>query len=40
MNQNELFKDNLRDTHWIGEVVENVDPNKLGRCRIKVLKIF
>ena len=40
MNQNELFKDNLRDTHWIGEVVENVDPNKLGRCRIKVFGKF
>mgnify|MGYP001095221995 CR=1 FL=1 len=40
MDQKELFKDNLRDTHWIGEVVDNVDPNKLGRCRIKVFGKF
>jgi len=40
MNTAELFKDNLRDTHWIGEVVDNIDPNKLGRCRIKVFGKF
>lgn len=36
----DLFRDNLRDTHWIGEVVDNTDPNKQGRCRIKVFGKF
>lgn len=40
MNQEELFKDNLRDSHWIGEVVDNQDPQSLGRCRIKVFGKF
>jgi len=40
MNQKELFKDNLRDTHWLGEVVDIMDPNAVGRCRIKVFGKF
>lgn len=40
MNNNELYQDNLRDTHWLGEVVDNVDPDKLGRCRVKVFGKF
>lgn len=40
MNQQELFKDNLRDTHWLGEVVDVNDPELLGRCRIKVFGKF
>lgn len=40
MNQKELFKDNLRDTHWLGEVVDTTDPKTLGRCRIKVFGKF
>ena len=40
MNQKELFRDNLRDSHWIGEVVDNQDPQSLGRCRIKVYGKF
>lgn len=40
MNNNELFKDNLRDTHWLGEVVVNEDPLLKGRCRIKVFGKF
>lgn len=36
----ELIKDNLRETHWLGEVVDNADPNGLGRCRIKVFGKF
>lgn len=40
MNQKELFKDNLRDTHWLGEVVDITDPNAVGRCRIRVFGKF
>lgn len=36
----ELIKDNLRETHWLGEVVDNEDPNALGRCRVKVYGKF
>lgn len=35
--EKELEKDNLRDTHWLGEVVDNEDPLNLGRCKVKVL---
>ena len=40
MNQKELFRDNLRDTHWLGEVVDTADPNGSGRCRIRVYGKF
>lgn len=40
MNKQELFQDNLRDTHWLGEVIDNVDPNGSGRCRIRVYGKF
>ena len=40
MNKQELFQDNLRDTHWLGEVIDNVDPNGGGRCRIRVYGKF
>ena len=40
MNQKELFKDNLRDAHWLGEVVDTADPNNSGRCRIRVYGKF
>jgi hypothetical protein len=30
----------LRDRIWLGEVVENNDPEKLGRCKIKVFSLF
>ena len=36
----ELDKDNIRETHWIGEVVDNNDPKFLGRCRVKVFGKF
>ena len=36
----ELFKDNLRDQHWLGEVVVNEDPLLNGRCRVKVYGKF
>lgn len=35
--EKELNTDNLRDTHWLGEVIDNVDPLKMGRCKVKVL---
>jgi len=40
MNQRELFKDNLRDSHWLGEIVSNEDPQSMGRCRIRVFGKF
>lgn len=40
MNKDELFIDNLRDGHWLGEVVVNADPLNDGRCRIKVFGKF
>ena len=36
----ELEKDNIRETHWLGEVVDNADPSLLGRCRVKVYGKF
>ena len=40
MNNNELYRDNLRDAHWLGEVVVNEDPLLKGRCRVKVFGKF
>jgi hypothetical protein len=40
MNKDELFKDNIRDGHWLGEVVVNEDPLNQGRCRVKVIGKF
>lgn len=37
---NELYRDNTRDSHWLGEVVNNEDPLYSGRCRIKVFGKF
>tara|TARA_B000000441_G_C21740203_1_gene353112 strand:- start:62 stop:790 length:729 start_codon:yes stop_codon:yes gene_type:complete len=36
----DLYVDNLRDTHWLGEVMDNEDPLLEGRCRIKVFGKF
>jgi len=36
----ELEKDNIRETHWLGEVVDNIDPANLSRCRVKVYGKF
>jgi len=38
--ENELGSDNIRDTHWLGEVVDNNDPKNNGRCRVKVYGKF
>jgi len=40
MNDKELVEDNLRETHWLGEVVVNEDPLLNGRCRVKVYGKF
>lgn len=40
MTREDLFKDNLRDSHWLGEVVDVADPNATGRCRVKVFGKF
>lgn len=36
----ELLRDNLRETHWLGEVIDNEDPNNFGRCKVKVIGKF
>lgn len=36
----ELGSDDLRTTHWLGEVVDNEDPEILGRCKIKIYGKF
>ena len=36
----ELVNDNLRETHWLGEVVVNEDPLLQGRVRVKVFGKF
>lgn len=33
-------RDYIKGTHWIGEIVDNVDPSNLGRCRVKVFGKF
>ena len=40
MNVADLIQDNLRDTHWLGEVLDNDDPNFNGRIKIKVFGKF
>ena len=39
-NSEELFRDNLRDAHWLGEVVDIEDPLLQGRARVKVYGKF
>jgi hypothetical protein len=38
--EQELFEDNLKDTRWLGKVVDIADPNKEGRVRVKVFGKF
>ena len=40
MKQSELINDNIRDAHWLGEVVDNQDPLSNGRCKVKVFGKF
>tara|TARA_R110002096_G_scaffold332922_6_gene526939 strand:+ start:181 stop:879 length:699 start_codon:yes stop_codon:yes gene_type:complete len=39
-DKKELQSDNVRETHWLGEVVKNDDHLKLGRCKVKVYGKF
>ena len=36
----DIYNDNIRDTHWLGEVMDNEDPLLNGRCKIKVFGKF
>ena len=36
----EIGSDNIRDTHWLGKVVDNKDPLKNGRCKVLVFGKF
>ena len=36
----DIYNDNIRDTHWLGEVMDNEDPLLQGRCKIKVFGKF
>ncbi len=38
--EQELYEDNLKDTVWLGKVVDIADPNKDGRVRVKVFGKF
>lgn len=40
MDNKDIYKDNIRDTHWLGEVIDNQDPSNNGRCRVKVFGKF
>jgi hypothetical protein len=40
MNKKELVTDNIRDTHWLGTVVDNKDPDNFGKCKVKVFGKF
>lgn len=40
LEQKELFIDDLKDTDWLGEVVNNEDPNFDGRVKIRVFGKF
>ena len=40
MKAEELYKDNLRDTHWLGKVVDTADHLIEGRCRVMVYGKF
>jgi len=40
MKSKELINDNIRDMHWLGEVVDNQDPLMNGRCRVRVFGKF
>jgi hypothetical protein len=40
IDQNRMLSTNLLDKDWIGEVVDNIDPESAFRCKIKVFGLF
>lgn len=38
--ENNYYNENIRDSHWIGKVVDNEDPMSDGRCKVKVFGKF
>jgi len=40
MNERELIEDNLKNSDWIGEVINNEDPNEDGRVKVMVFGKF
>ena len=39
-DKNDFFKDNVRDAHYTGQVVDIEDPLKIGRVRVSVFGFF
>ena len=37
---NNIFEQNLYNSEWMGEIVDNKDPEFRGRCKIKIFGIF
>lgn len=40
LNDKDFFSDDLRSTHWLGEVTVNEDPENRGRLKVKVFGKF
>ena len=40
MSKKDRQKEEIRDTHWLGTVVDNKDPDNFGKCKIKVFGKF
>lgn len=40
VNRNEMFRDDLKNMQFMGAVVDNADPEKIGRCRVRVFGKF
>ena len=35
-NKKDRQREEIRDTHWLGTVVDNKDPDNFGKCKVKV----
>jgi hypothetical protein len=40
MTNKDLQREETRDTHWLGTVVDNKDPDNFGKCKVKVFGKF